>query len=441
MVGRRDLCKAIESEGRVMSEWQLTVFGDLIDVKHGWAFKGEFFNETNHPKNVVVAIGNFNYSGGFRFDSTRIKEYLDFYPEEYKLTPGEILLAMTCQTAGGEILGIPGRIPEDGKTYLHNQRLGKIKIKNSYTTDSSFIYWLCLWHDFNHHLVATATGTKILHTAPERIKSFTFKCPPIDEQKQIGKTLDSLDRKISNLRQQNETLEKIAQTLFKHWFVDFEFPNEDGKPYKSSGGEMVRSELGEIPVGWRVGKLKDLVIVNPQESIKKGSFIKYIDMRSLSTSGMEITEFITREFTSGSKFRNSDTLLARITPCLENGKTAFVNVLDKNEVAYGSTEFIVMRASSICCPEYVYCLARSSFFRDYAIKNMTGSSGRQRVPNDRVENYEVEIPATEITQAFHEICNSFFLRIKSNQRQIQTLTQTRDRLLPKLMSGQLRITD
>jgi type I restriction enzyme, S subunit len=286
-----------------------------------------------------------------------------------------------------------------------------------------------------------AVGATMPNLNTSILSNLPFLLPPLEEQKSVTRVCQLLDRKISNLRQQNETLEKIAQTLFKHWFVDFEFPNEDGKPYKSSGGEMVRSELGEIPVGWRVGKLKDLVIVNPQESIKKGSFIKYIDMRSLSTSGMEITEFITREFTSGSKFRNSDTLLARITPCLENGKTAFVNVLDKNEVAYGSTEFIVMRASSICCPEYVYCLARSSFFRDYAIKNMTGSSGRQRVPNDRVENYEVEIPATEITQAFHEICNSFFLRIKSNQRQIQTLTQTRDRLLPKLMSGQLRITD
>lgn len=183
-----------------MSEWKETTLGDMIDIKHGWAFKGEFFNETNQPKNVVVAIGNFDYSGGFRFDSTRTKEYLGSYPKEYELAPGEILLAMTCQTAGGEILGIPGRIPTDSKTYLHNQRLGKIKIKDEKITDSSFIYWLCLWQNFNHHLVATATGTKILHTAPERIKSFTFKCPPIDEQKQIGKTLDVLDRKIENLR-------------------------------------------------------------------------------------------------------------------------------------------------------------------------------------------------------------------------------------------------
>jgi type I restriction enzyme S subunit len=423
-----------------MSHWKEVTLGNLINIKHGWAFKGEFFNETKHPQNIVVAIGNFDYSGGFRFDSTRTKEYLETYPNEYELSPGDILLAMTCQTAGGEILGIPGRIPDDGKIYLHNQRLGKVEIKDIEETDPSFIYWLCLWRNFNYHLVATATGTKILHTAPERIKSFIFECPPIDEQRQIGKTLDTIDRKIENLRRQNETLEAIAQTLFKHWFVDFEFPNADGKPYKSSGGAMEPSELGEIPAGWRVGKLDELIEVNPRETIKKGSTVKYVDMKSLSTSSMEIVGYIIREFTSGSKFRNDDTLLARITPCLENGKTAFVNILNENEVAYGSTEFIVMRARKNCCSEYVYCLSRNEYFRDYIIKNMTGSSGRQRVPNDQVKDYELEIPEFQIIQRFQSVCNSLFQKSKSNQQQIQTLTKTRDTLLPKLMSGQLRIT-
>lgn len=280
-----------------MSDWKENTLGDLINIRHGWAFKGEFFNETNQPKNIVVAIGNFNYSGGFRFESTRTKEYLDSYPKEYELTPSDILLAMTCQTAGGEILGIPGRIPSDSNTYLHNQRLGKVEIKDEEATDPSFIYWLWLWRDFNHHLVATATGTKILHTAPERIKSFIFKCPPIDKQRQIGKTLDALDLKISNLRKQNEMLEQIAQTLFKHWFVDFEFPfdfaqgkpNQAGEPYKSSGGEMERSELGKIPAGWRVEKLGNVVNVNAKSISNeyKHKNIEYVDVSSVEIGKLE----------------------------------------------------------------------------------------------------------------------------------------------------------
>lgn len=266
-----------------------------------------------------------------------------------------------------------------------------------------------------------------------------FNFPSVAQQKSIADVLSCLDAKIENLRRQNETLEAIAQTLFKHWFIDFEFPNADGKPYKSSGGAMVRSELGDIPEGWRVGKLEELITVNPKESIKNGEIVKYVDMKALSTSSMEITDYVTREFTSGSKFRNKDTLLARITPCLENGKTAFVSILDNEEVAFGSTEFIVLRAKENCCPEYVYPLTRSPYFRDFAVKNMTGSSGRQRIPNDVIANYQLSIPDIKTIKSYQKLCRPLFFKTSSNQKQIQILTKTRDALLPKLMSGQIRI--
>ncbi|WP_373478294.1 restriction endonuclease subunit S [Geminocystis sp.] len=204
---------------------------------------------------------------------------------------------------------------------------------------------------------------------------------------------------------------------------------------------MRSTELGEIPKDWRVGKLADVIEVNPQESIKKGNIVKYIDMKALSTTSMEIVSYITREFTSGSKFRNKDVLMARITPCLENGKTAFVNILDDDEVAFGSTEFIVLRAKSGCCSHYVYCLTRSPNFRDYAVKNMTGTSGRQRVPNDMIANYKLAISQVQLMKQYQNICNSLFEKVKANQNQIQALTKTRDELLPKLMSGQLRVKE
>ena len=204
---------------------------------------------------------------------------------------------------------------------------------------------------------------------------------------------------------------------------------------------MVSSELEEIPKGWRVGTLSDLIFVNPQESIKAGKVVKYVDMKSLSTTGMEITSFVLREFTSGSKFRNEDTLLARITPCLENGKTAFVNILNAKEVGFGSTEFVVLRAKENCCPEYVYLLARSTHFRDYAIKHMTGTSGRQRIPNDVINKYQITIPDIQIIQKYHSLCHPLFLKSGSNQKQLQTLTKTRNTLLPKLMSGKIRVKE
>jgi type I restriction enzyme S subunit len=335
-----------------------------------------------------------------------------------------------------------------GFTYLEMNQEVNYAIKNVGLFKNKSLTaakWLKYYLDSpigKHQLRLRRSGTSQPYISLGALRELPIITPSSeDERKKIVDILSCLDNKIDNLRRQNETLEKIAQTLFKHWFIDFEFPNNDGKPYKSSGGAMVASELGDIPAGWRVGKLEELIIVNPRESIKTGAIVKYVDMRALSTSSMEITDYVTREFTSGSKFKNQDTLLARITPCLENGKTAFVSILDDGEVAFGSTEFIVLRAKENCCPEYIYPLARSPYFRDFAVKNMTGSSGRQRIPNDVIANYKLAIPDIETIKNYQKICRPLFLKTSSNQKQIQILTKTRDSLLPKLMSGQIRIKE
>ena len=172
-----------------MAKWNPTRLGDLVSIKHGWPFKGELFNEELTGKPIVVNIGNFRYTGGFRFDSTTVNEYRGGYPKDFELAADDVLLVMTCQTAGGEILGIPGRIPDDGRTYLHNQRMGKVVIKDQKRVDEGFLYWVFLWKEFNRELVTTASGTKILHTAPSRIEAFEFNLPALHEQKQIARVL------------------------------------------------------------------------------------------------------------------------------------------------------------------------------------------------------------------------------------------------------------
>jgi len=196
------------------SEWKETRLGNLISITHGYAFKGDDFSEANLEGPIVVTIGNFDYTGGFRFESTKVKRCNNEYPAEYELLLGDILLVMTCQTEGGEILGIPGIIPDNNELYLHNQRLGKVIIKSN-EVFYKYFYWLFLSRDFNLYLCSTATGTKILHTAPKRIENFVFDCPPLPEQKAIAHILGSLDDKIELNRRINATLEGMAQALFK----------------------------------------------------------------------------------------------------------------------------------------------------------------------------------------------------------------------------------
>jgi type I restriction enzyme S subunit len=204
------------------SEWAMLSLGELADVKHGWAFKSDFFSESPKENPIVVGIGNFKYEGGFRFESTKIKYYEGDFPSDYLLVAGDILLVMTCQTAGGEVLGIPGKIPGDNKKYLHNQRLGKFINKKRDLLDDDYAYNLFKSADFNRFLASSASGTKILHTSPDRILQYSLELPPVSEQKAIAHILGTLDDKIELNRKTNETLEAMAKALFKSWFVDFD---------------------------------------------------------------------------------------------------------------------------------------------------------------------------------------------------------------------------
>jgi type I restriction enzyme S subunit len=144
---------------------------------------------------------------------------------------------------------------------------------------------------------------------------------------------------------------------------------------------------------------------------------------------------------SGAKFRNGDTLLARITPCLENGKSAFVDFLDDDQIGWGSTEFLVLRPKAPLPDYFGYLLCRHPVFRDTAIQSMSGTSGRQRIQNDVLGRYLLALPDIGVAAAFTGVVQSVQKRIAGNHKTAQTLTTLRDTLLPRLISGQLRLPD
>ena len=177
-----------------------------------------------------------------------------------------------------------------------------------------------------------------------------------------------------------------------------------------------------------IGRIKapliDYIEVNPRETIVKGCMAKKIGMDKLQPFCRDISEYELSEFTGGSKFRNGDTIMARITPCLENGKTAMVNILDKNEVGFGSTEYIVFRAKEgLTTPDFVYYLVCSSLVRDPAIKSMVGSSGRQRVQTDVVENLQINFPPLHEQTRIASVLKSFDDKIALNNKINNNLEQ------------------
>ena len=262
--------------------------------------------------------------------------------------------------------------------------------------------------------------------------------------------LGTLDDKIELNRRMNETLEEMAQALFKSWFVDFDpvrakidgrwrrgesLPGLPAEHYDLFPDRLIPSELGEIPEGWKVKALGDFVVLNPREPMKRGTIAPYIEMAALPTSGPCPEKAILREFTSGTRFRNADTLLARITPCLENGKTAFVQSLPADTVGWGSTEFIVMRAIRPIPPEYTYLLGRDTAFREHAIQNMTGTSGRQRVQVGALAPYLLPFPPGVVWAQFGSLVCPMFKSIETTRKESQSISAQRDALLPPLVSG------
>jgi type I restriction enzyme S subunit len=323
---------------------------------------------------------------------------------------------------------------------------------NEKIADAKYIYYVFTGVEQKEYIRMNAIQTGVPHTNLALLRDTKLHMPPLPTQTTIAHILGSLDDKIELLHQMNETLEALARALFKSWFVDFN-PVRKKTDKKPTGlpPEMDRffpdsfenSELGEIPKDWDICKLEDIIEINPSRSLANGKRAVYLEMKNLPEQGMSPIGWENKEHGGGAKFKNGDTLLARITPCLENGKTAYIQFLSgEEEVAFGSTEYIVLASRDGSLSEWCYLLARDEAFREYAILHMNGSSGRQRVEKDSISRYKVAFPRDRaVSNAFKQLVSPAFSVCKQNAEEIGTLVLLRDSFLPKLISGELELND
>lgn len=297
-----------------------------------------------------------------------------------------------------------------------------------YLRDENVIGWIA-----NQAVGATMPNlnTKILRSVPVSL-------PDLPTQRRIAGILSAYDDLIENNLRRIKILEEMAQSLYREWFVHFRIPakvlTKAGLPPEI---KFVDSPMGKIPEGWEVKKLTEAVQVRPKVPVPKNTEIPFVPMGSLSENSMLIGETETRSKASGARFQNGDTLFARITPCLENGKTGFVQFLPDDEtVCCGSTEFIVLRSQTVC-PEYVYLMARSEPFRDNAIKSMSGATGRQRVREECFDQFLLAQPPPTLLDCFQSITRPQFQLSHSLHHRNKSLRETRDLLLPKLLPSNI----
>lgn len=401
-----------------MSEWKEVSIGDLGKVVTG-----------KTPKTAI----HENYGGTTPFlspsDDMTVKHVTKTAKSLTNLGVSEVKSSLIpansiCVSCIGSDLGKVLITTEETVT---NQQINSIIVNEH--NDVDFVYYLMtlVGKELNH-LSKSSTAVPIINKST--FSNFSVRVPNLLYQRRISSILSSLDAKIETNNRINAKLEETAQALFRSWFIDFE-PFQD-QPFHET-------ELGMIPEGWRVGTLSEIAEINPKLVLKKGTVATYLDMSAMPTSGSFPKEWIKREYAGGMKFQNHDTLMARITPCLENGKVAYVDFLRNDEVGFGSTEYIVMRPKNGVLPEFFYFLCRYPDFVGYATKNMNGSSGRQRVSGETIGNYVMVIPPVEVFKKLAPTYQGIMDKIRVNGFESRRLAELRDALLPKLMNGEIEV--
>lgn len=312
-----------------------------------------------------------------------------------------------------------------------NQQVNSIVVDTEHY-DPDYVYYLLVFSRRRIQSYAGGAATPIINKSD--FGGIEVSVPPLPVQRIIASALSSYDDLIENNMRRIEILEEMARRLYEEWFVQFRFPGHEGVEFKES-------ELGLIPEGWKVVALETAVEINPKTKVERDGEKVFVPMGALSETGMVISGWEIKSGNSGAKFQNGDTLVARISPCLENGKTGFVDFLPANQpTACGSTEFIVLRSRSLC-PEMVYCLSRSDRFREVAMKSMSGATGRQRVRVESLLGYPIAQPENELVAKYHAFAQPCFKEIRVLANKNANLRQQRDLLLPKLISGEIDVSD
>lgn len=391
--------------------WKRRRLGDVLRIRHGYAFSG-MSAEIPPPAPVVVGIGNFDYAGGFRFDSTTVKRFLGDYPKEFELAPGDVLLAMTCQTPGGEILGIPGRVPDDGNVYLHNQRLGRVEIVEPDEVHLGYIFQLARWSDFNRHLFVTASGSKILHTSPSRIEDFDLNLPPIGVQRYIAVLLSALDDKIDSnrrlVRHSHELLDAMAEARC--------------------------ASLPSTPLGSLSGLTRGTV----SPASLGGAVVDHYSLPAFDTSGRPERVPASTIMSNKIGLAGSGVLVSRLNP---RTNRTWWTAPTGSTTALASTEFAVLTAETEVELGAVWLAVRHSSFLEELPRRVTGTSGsHQRVRPDDV--LAIEVPdVRQLDDATKDTALSLLRLAHQRREESARLSDLRDALLPELLSGRIRVPE
>ena len=388
--------------------------GDLAHVTRGASLGGEFY--ATQGNYVRLTCGNFDYRNNC-FKENLSKDniyYTGGFKEEFLLEKGDVITPLTEQAIG--LLGSTARIPESGK-YIQSQDIAKIDCNES-LLDKDFAFYLISSACVKQQLSAAAQQTKIRHTSPDKIKECTVWIPSLDVQKRIGRILTDIDNKIAINRQINDNLEAMAKQLYDYWFVQFDFPNEEGKPYKSSGGAMVWNDKlkRKIPQGWDFCFLEDLL------TIRNGRDHKHL------------ADGIYPVYGSGGEMRKVSEYLYDGESVLMPRKGSLNNIMYVNEAFWTVDTMFYSEMKLSNCAKYIYYT-----IKDIDFTRWNSGTGVPSMTSSTLYSIKLVKPQNETLKKFDEMISPLFEHMKQISEQNVVLTKQRDELLPLLMNGQASV--
>jgi len=405
--------------------WRTVTLGDIVEVTKGISYKGAGLNQ---PGPAIVGLGEFQPGGGIKLES--IRTYGGQYKERHVAQPGDLLIALTDVTQTGAVLGSPLVIPETlGPKCIFTHHVGRLTSRAKNEVDTSFLYYRLRAPDFAAFTWGYATGTTVRALRPQEACLFELRLPPLVEQREIAAVLGSLDDKIELNERMNATFDEMARALFKSWFVAFDPVRAKAEGRQPSHMDAATaalfpdsfedSPLGPIPAGWHTEAIGDAI------ELAYGKALKGADRRPGSVIVMG----------SNGPVGNHDVALCYGPGIVvgRKGNPGFVTWISSDFFPIDTTFYVVARRGALSL-EYLYHTLRTQ-----DLPRLAADSAVPGVNRNAIYGEPLFIPSDQLIRAFTDAIRPMWQLSSQYEQESRTLAELRDSLLPRLISGEIRV--